>query len=141
MTKAKLPVSISCLTIIGMLTILFSSAPAFADCGFTYENDVATGCPLEFWFKDSDGNLTIYDQDAAGPVLGYVASPKWRRDNNCHRNYTTNQCRVCIGLDPLPKLQDAADKSLKHLRSEAAYYRKHPDRCKNEIDSSRSDSN
>lgn len=144
MTKAKLPISISCMTIIGMAIFMYTTAPAFADCGFDYESDVRSGCPLEgvdghpFWSKDSDGNLTIYDQDAAEMQHGYFDSPKWRKDNDCGNLFTTNQCRVCIGLDPLPRLQEAGDRPLRDLKKEAVYNRKHPDQCRNGTDGANS---
>ena len=71
MTKANIPVLISCLTIIGMFTIIYSSTPAYADCGFSYENDVENDCPLTdeggdpLWYKGSDGKYRSPDEDEA----------------------------------------------------------------------------
>jgi len=77
MTKANIPATISCLTIIGMFTILYSSAPALADCGYTYENDVANDCPL----KDKNGT-PIWGQLSNGSWISYegaLESREWDR--------------------------------------------------------------
>ena len=84
MTKANITTTISCLTILGLFTLIHTSNPAYADCGFTYENDVENDCPL----KDKNGT-PIWGQLSNGSWISYegaLESREWERSDKEMRN-------------------------------------------------------